>query len=163
MKSFLLALSVIYSTQIFGAPTQDIMKTENVIAMLNSAESKVKWDVTSAVIADVTCDGKPDAAIVGYENDKVVWLGVVIGGKKDIVLKPITMSFTVDSRNQTSFCSIPVHIEVQPISCKDEDIGTLPGCKEVKGCSEFSMIDNACDSFHFYWDSSKKGLVWWRR
>jgi hypothetical protein len=26
----------------------------------------------------------------------------------------------------------------------------------------FTVIDNACDPFNFYWDSSCKSLAWWR-
>lgn len=160
MKIIFLALSLMFSTQTFGETDKN---ADHSILILHAAEPTVAWDAKTAVESDVTCDGALDTAIVGYEKNNIVWLGVVLGGQGNDVIKPTTMSFTVNSENQASFCSVPVHIETQPIVCEDEDIGELPGCVQVKGCSDFSMIDNACDSFHFYWDSSQNKLVWWRR
>jgi len=36
-------------------------------------------------------------------------------------------------------------------------------CKPTKGCHSFTVIDDECDSFNFYWDSSRRTLAWWRQ
>lgn len=143
----------------FGATAQDKKTTDAAISALHVAQPKVNWDAKTAVSADVTCDGRADTAIVGYDRNEAVWLGVVSGNSK----YPVTMKFLVGKHSQDSFCSIPVQIETHPIDCEGDEGETLPGCKKVKGCSDFSLVDNSCDSFHFYWDSTRKKLAWWRR
>ena len=70
-------------------------------------------------------------------------------------------SFFVGSGVQDSFCAAPARIQVAPLDCDAEDY--LRGCKRVKGCQEFSVLDDAGDSFHFYWDSTRRQLAWWLR
>jgi hypothetical protein len=123
------------------------------VKALRKAEPNVKWAKKRAVVADVTCDQAPDALVIGYEA-KEVWLGVVQVGKRNSAPTTEIFSFPV--------CAVPVRIETVPMDCKRDD-GPLPGCKIVKGCREFSLVDDACDSFHFYWDDEAKRLWWWRR
>jgi hypothetical protein len=136
--------------------------SEVAINALRKAKREVNWDAKTAVVADVTCDRVPDTIVVGYERD-AVWLGVVPGPGTNKSAKLSTMRFPVGTQSQDSFCAVPVHVETYPIACEDEDIGVLPGCKPVKGCLAFSLDDDKCDSFHFYWESSQKALAWWRR
>ena len=128
------------------------------ISTLRKAQPSVRWDEKSVVVADITCDGKPDRIAVGYGKDESVWVGFMQRGAR-----PITMQFPLGRHSQNSLCSTPVRLETSSLACSDEEIGDLPGCKEVKGCSAFSVTDDNCDSFHFYWNASRKELVWWRR
>jgi len=132
------------------------------INALQQAKHEVKWDAKTAVVTDVTCDGVPDTLVVGYEKG-AVWLGVVPGPSASKSAKLITTRFSVGKQTQSSFCAVPVRIETEPTECEDEEFGVLPGCKRIKGCLAFSLVDDSCDSFHFYWDSSRKVLTWWRR
>ena len=163
MRIVLLAFGAASWLLICGAAAQDPKGVGSAIAVLHTTKPAVAWDAKTAVSADVTCDGKPDTVVIGYEKKEVVWLGVVPGSDKNRASSPITMSFLIGKHTQDSFCSIPVQIETGPIECNDEELGALPGCKRVKGCSDFSMVDTDCDSFHFYWNSSRKKLAWWRR
>lgn len=128
------------------------------ISTLRKAQPSVRWDGESVVVADITCDGKPDRIAVGYGKDESVWVGFIQRGAR-----PITMQFPVGRHSQNSLCSTPVRLETSSLVCSDEEMGDLPGCKEVKGCSAFSVVDDSCDSFHFYWNASRNELVWWRR
>jgi hypothetical protein len=132
------------------------------IKALREVKREVNWDAKSAVVADVTCDGVPDTVVVGYERD-AVWIGTVPGTRSNKPAELTTTRFSIGKQTQDSFCGVPVRVEAYPIECEDEEVGALPGCKRVKGCSAFSLVDDACDSFHFYWDSSQKALTWWRR
>jgi hypothetical protein len=118
----------------------------------------VTWQTSRAKTADVTCDGHPDTVLFGTAR-KYVWVGILPGNGG----KPQTMSFPIDSGRQDGFCEAPKHITVSPITCSDPEMGKFPGCKAIKGCQDFSVADEACDSFHFYWDASKKMTRWWRR
>ena len=128
---------------------------------LREARPNVVWDSKSPVVADVTCDGRTDTVVVGYEGN-TVWLGVVPGTSGRTSTRPLMLAFPVGRHSRDSFCAVPVRIEVNALVCRNEE-GPLPGCKPVEGCSDFSLVDDACDSFHFYWDSSKNTLRWWRR
>jgi hypothetical protein len=130
------------------------------LKVLHSTNAAVTWDAKGAKVADVTCDRVADTIVVGYES-KAVWLGIVPGSKSTHVGEPITIRFSVGEHTQNSFCEIPVRISIYPIDCENDE-GPIPGCKVIKGCSAFSLADDACDSFHFYWDSSRKSLTWWR-
>ncbi len=128
---------------------------------LRNSGFSANWDANTRVVADVSCDGMADTPFVGYEKG-AVWLGVVLGSKSPIDRKILAMRFGVAKDDQGSFCATPVKLSASPMKCRTED-GPLPGCRQVKGCSALSMADDACDSFHFYWDDSRKSLTWWRR
>lgn len=134
--------------------------TQTPLEILRSKAPGAMWDEGISVRADVTCDGVADVVMVGHETN-VAWIGVVPGLSSE-QSEPIASSFPIGTHSQGSFCSKPVKIEAYPITCEDED-GALPGCQPVKDCQAFSVIDDACDSFHFYWDSDQKRLTWWRR
>jgi hypothetical protein len=163
LKIFLVVIS--FGVWIFSslATAQDLKATDSAVSVLHSAQPNVNWDHKSAVTADLTCDGKDDVAIVGYENSEAVWLGVVSGNSNAKDVKPVTMKFWVGKHSQDSFCSTPVKLETHPLDCEGDEGEKLPGCKVVKGCFDLSMNDGNCDAFNFYWDSKKKRLAWWRR
>ena len=161
MKIFLGALCVASGFVTFCAIAQDLKTTDAAISILRAAQPTVNWTAKTAVSADVNCDGKADVALVGYEGIDFVWLGLVPGSDFNKSTKPITMQFLVGKHSQDSFCSVPVWIKKLPLDCNG-DGDKLPGCKIVNGCSSLLMIDDNCDAFHFYWDSSQKELQWWR-
>jgi hypothetical protein len=159
MKCFALFMSLLLP--LLGLEAAAQTEPAAALKVLHATNDKVQWNAKAAVVADVTCDGVPDTIVVGYETGSV-WLGVVPGTKSPKAGKPMTTHFLLGKQTQDSFCDVPVRVEIYPIECENED-GSLPGCKAVKGCSAFSLIDDSCDSFHFYWDGSRKSLRWWRR
>lgn len=125
------------------------------ISALRKAKPTVRWNEESVTVADINCDGRPDRIAVGYHG-KSVWVGFIPDGGR-----PVTMRFPIGQGGQDSFCSTPVHIETSPLTCSSDE-GALPGCKKIPGCREFSVGDENCDSFHFYWHALRKELAWWR-
>lgn len=123
---------------------------------LRKTNESIRWDASTAVVADVTCDGKPDTVILGYRK-QAVSVAVVSGTNK----KPTTMTFPIATGTQDSFCNRPTKIEVTGLDC-ESDQGALPGCKPEKSCHAFTVVDTECDPFNFYWNSDKKALNWWR-
>jgi len=134
-----------------------VSKPEGVVNELRKSHSAVKWNSKSAIVADVTCDGNLDTVILGSEKNNVI-VGIVSGAHPN---KTKVFSFPIRPSTQDVFCAFPTRIEIAPLDCKSET-GALPGCKPVKACQAFSVSDNKCDPFNFYWDSSTKSLVWWR-
>ena len=124
---------------------------------LRKTHPTVKWNSKLSAVADVLCEGKPGNIVLGSENNKVI-VGVVSGLRPH---RTEVLSFPIKSSTQEGFCASPVRIETSPLDC-EPDVGALPGCKVIQGCSAFTVIDDECDSFNFYWDSSRRSLAWWR-
>ncbi len=131
--------------------------TNGALNRLHQLHPAVKWDSQSIKTADVNCDGKLDTLVIGTEKDNVV-VAVVWGTPKS---SPQLFSFPIRRDTQSGFCTVPKKIEVSPLDCESDE-GTLPGCTVVKGCKSFTVIDDDCDPFNFYWDASRKTLAWWR-
>ena len=134
-----------------------VAKTEAAVGALQKSHPAARWNNKSATVADVTCDGKPETIILGSEKNSVV-IGVVSGANPT---ETQVFSFPVEAGTQNGFCAVPKRIEVSSLDCKTEG-GALPGCEPIKGCQAFSVNDNECDPFNFYWDASRKSLAWWR-
>ena len=132
------------------------VSTTGALNELRKTHPTVKWNIKPSAVADVLCEGKPGTVVLGSEKDNVV-VGVVSG------LRPhsTVLSFPINSHAQDGFCAFPVRIETSPLDCAP-DVGALPGCKVIKGCRAFTVIDDECDSFNFYWDSSRHALASWR-
>lgn len=131
--------------------------------VLRGAAPQASWDDPLTLKADVTCDGQPDTVVIGRGAD-AVWLGVVEKSKPTAA--PLAVRFALGAmggaKDQGAFCGKPTKIEKTDIVCSNE-AGKLPGCVEVKGCSAFTVVEESCDPFHFYWDSERQSLTWWRR
>ena len=140
-----------------ASSTAQVSTTGVAVSELRKSHPSVNWNSKSATVADVTCDGKPDTVILGSEKNNVV-VGVVSGANPT---KIQVFSFPVSRSAQDAFCAVPTRIEVLPLDCESEG-GALPGCKPVKACRAFTVIDGECDPFNFYWDSSRKSVAWWR-
>jgi hypothetical protein len=104
------------------------------LAALHKLNASVDWNVSSAEIADVDCDGKPDTVMLGSEKDKVA-VGVVfaVPGKQ-----PQIFMFPTRADRQDGFCSKPQRINVSPLDCQSDD-GILAGCKAITGCKAFQF------------------------
>lgn len=130
---------------------------EQALAALKKAHPEITWNEKSEVSADVNCDGKPEVIVLGSEKDQVV-VAVVPSENSE---KQQLLRFPTRSSTQDAFCAIPTKIHLSPLDC-DSDEGPLSGCKPTKRCKEFTVVDDECDPFNFYWDASRKKLAWWR-
>ena len=151
------ALVVLVAISLAIETAAQVSKSDVAVNHLAKVHPEVQWDHKSAVIADVNCDRQKESIVLGKEANEVV-IAVVSGERQD---KPELRYFPIHSGTQDGFCTMPVRIEVYRLEC-DSDEGSLPGCKPVKGCQAFTVRDDECDGFNFYWDSSRKSLVWWR-
>jgi hypothetical protein len=122
---------------------------------LDKAKHGVVWDTKGAIMADVTCDGKPDLVIVGQKGGMGV---VAIVPGLDRPGPPIIGEFPTGRADlQDGFCEARPKVYLEPRDCRWED-GVIPGCKVVRGCKAFRVGGADCDAFHFYWDTTSKRL-----
>lgn len=124
---------------------------------LRSTSPAVRWNASSAKVADFDCDGKTDTAMLGSEKSRDV-VGVVWGAarKRPQILTLRTRTLTQDGFNEQSET-----IDTFSLDCKDEDGRMLAGCKTVPACRAFSIRDDGV-TIVFYWNSSKGSLSSWR-
>ena len=125
------------------------------------SRAPIQWDVARAVSADVTCEGKEDTIVLGYQGRNQIWISVRRNGTEGRPLLP-PIILPVGTEGAEAFCKTPVQIQTFPLDCKKGD-GPLEGCAVNPGCQGFTLSDGVCDGFHFYWNSQKQRLDWWRR
>ena len=128
------------------------------VAALHKAHPEIEWNEKSAVIADVDCDGKSEVIVLGAESGQVVVAVVSVGNLDQQRL----LKFPVRPDAEDGFCAVPNRVKVSRLECSTDE-GPLPGCKPIRSCKEFTVADDDCDSFNFYWDASRKTFGWWRR
>jgi hypothetical protein len=123
--------------------------------------TNVEWDKKSIIEVDINCDGKKDYAIFG-NSEQGITLAVIVGpvSKKSRIE---TFNFPVGKQSQGSLCQLPAKLRVESLDYDPtEQTGELPGFHSSKTCKAFRLDDDACDSFHFYWDHQANALTWWR-
>ncbi len=142
-----------------ASANSQVSQPNNMTSQLHKSHPEVLWNARSAVVADVTCDGKPDTIALGSQKGEVI-VGVVSGADPE---KVQLFAFPVRRDKQDGFCAVPKRIEISPLKCaRETEEDRLPGCRPIEGCKEFAVNDTLCDPFNFYWDSSRKSLTWWR-
>lgn len=144
-----------------AASAQDISRESLVSALRSVAPPNVAWDSNTAISADVTCDGRGDNVLVGYQGGSI-WVGLVPGGRASGSRRPIALRFGIELDKPDAFCSTPVRLQSEPLVCSTS-AGPLPGCKPVAGCIGFAITDDVCGAVHFHWDNDRNALSWSRR
>lgn len=154
MKGFLVLVVMLLAECVACAQ----LSVPSALNALRKLRPTADWNTGSAKMADFDCDGRPDMVLLGSEKNSVV-VGVVWAAQSK---QPQILVFPSGRQAQNAFCSIPKAIETVPLDCQTE-AGPLPGCRAAAGCKAFSIPDNGCEAFYFYWDSSRLGVSWWKR
>jgi hypothetical protein len=149
-------LKAVFVGVIFLVPANAQELKTNSVSEFKNSHPTIKWS-SKPVLADVLCDGNPATVIFGSENQNVI-VAVISSAHPN---KTQMFSFPIRSDTQDGFCALPNKIQFSALDCKTDE-GPLPGCKRIRGCKAFSVNDDDCDSFNFYWDSSRRALAWWR-
>lgn len=136
-----------------------------VYSTLSDEKPSVRWDGRLSTYADITCDGIPDEIQVGEDKD-AVWIGIQVLPGRPLALgeknKVVTRSFP-RGQSDGAFCGPPRKVEVYDRSCEGEDGKPMAGCHPEKSCKAFTVSDDACDGFNFFWDDDHGTISWWRR
>jgi hypothetical protein len=96
---------------------------------------------------DLVADGRLDTVTL-TQGGGAVTLRVDFANR---VHRSQTFRFTVDSGREDAVCALPVHLEKERLSAAP-----------MRGELGFAIVDERCDSLHFYWDRNQDKLTWWR-
>jgi hypothetical protein len=77
--------------------------TARAVITLRTSNPNVGWNIGSAKVGDLDCDGKPDTVMLGSEKDEVV-VGIVWGSAAK---QSQVFVFPVGQARQDAFCSKP--------------------------------------------------------
>lgn len=136
-------------------------KGDRVFSFASKRMKKVTWDKKSAIAVDINCDGSKDYAILG-KSKRGVTVALIVGPFSE-KSRMESFEFFVGESWQDSLCKLPARLVIESLDYDPtEMVGKLPGFRRSKKCNAFRLADNACDSFHFYWDHQTNTLAWWR-
>lgn len=157
-RAFLLSLSMClaWTTGPAAASIVDV-----VLPKLKQLKPEAVWDTRSAVSMDIDCDGQPDLAILGRAPDRLFvafFHGPVKAGMRPEIL------YFAPGHDQENVCSLnarvePASLDYDPV---EQEAGELPGFRRSAQCKAFTLADQECDSFNFYWNHDSGRLNWWR-
>ena len=68
------------------------------------SRAPVQWDVARAVSADVTCEGKEDTIVLGYQGKNQVWISVRRNGTEG---RPLLPPHHTAGRDRAGRCLLP--------------------------------------------------------
>ena len=120
----------------------------------------IKWDDSSIVSADISCDGVPDTAKLGYIENRVR-LSVTIGTSGETQSIEFGLG---ESGYQGSLCGTDAILKVTDMDYDLVEIfGENPeGFKQSKTCKGLNVSAGECDSMHIFWNHKTKHINWWR-
>ena len=136
--------------------------TNRLAAHLKRQFPPVTWKAASRLQVDINCDGIPDHVMLGRQGKKVVV--AVVTGPLTKASRAHVESLFVGTDAQDSLCLPEVRLIIEH---QDFDLiqilgGEPPGFRRSKTCKGFKIADDACDSFHFYWNHEANRPQWWR-
>jgi len=79
-------------------------------------------------------------------------------------MPPADFHFAVDPHREDAVCAVPVHLKRETL---DYDLSQALGAP-VKGFVRsahlygFAVVDETCDSLHFYWNHATHRVQYWR-
>src|ERR1700722_10591429 len=116
----------------------------------------VKWRANSVVLADFTCVGHKQPAILGTNSTEIV-VAVFINGTG---ARPEVIRYSARVRSPAHATLKVEGLDYDPT----QDPGyELPGFKRSKFCKGLTLSDGETDSTHIYWDHTSKQFDDWVR
>jgi hypothetical protein len=111
----------------------------NVIKAASRFVPGVKWKADSVVVADFTCEGHKQQAILGIDAKEMTVVAVFLHGlaAKPEVLKLLRYVETV-------------RLEAEALDYEPDY--PLRGYRQSKTCKGLAVIDDSIDAAHLYWD-----------
>lgn len=161
MNKRIITISVLILCAVTVAIAASTETANEVLQLVSKRMPDAEWDKKSIIEVDINCDGKKDYAILG-KSERGITVALVVGpvSKKSRIE---SFNFLVGKHSQNSLCQLPAKLRVESLDYDPtEAVGKLPGFRSSKTCNAFGLADDACDSFHFYWDHQANALTWWR-
>jgi len=116
----------------------------------------VNWRPGSVVLADFTCVGHKQQAILGINSTEIV-IAIFINGPGS---QPKVLRYSAKSRNPAHATLTAEGLDYDPT----EDPGyELPGFRRSKSCKGLNLSDGETDSAHIYWNYASRQFNDWAR
>ena len=112
------------------------------------------------LVVDLDADHRPDTVALTHTS-KQIEVTVTYGDRQ---WKPQSFRFAVDPNRHDAVCTLPVYLKREAL---DYDIAQAVG-SPVEGFVRsphlygFVVMDNMCDSLHFYWNHATHRVEYWR-
>ena len=144
LLALLLQITAIQKQQVFDAA--------------NKLMPSISWKQNSVTVADFTCRGRQEQAILGTVKSEAAEPYAILAVFLDGLNKQpelIRDSVHVTERVQLTTESLDYSIE--------EAIGTpMGGFERSQTCKGLNLADGETDSIHIYWDHSVRMFFTWR-
>jgi hypothetical protein len=115
----------------------------------------VRWRPKSALIADFSCRGHREQAILGMTAKDIV-VAVFLNGLTE---KPEVLRYSAEARDPKSLKLTIESLDYDP----KEDIGDLPGFQRSRSCQGLNLSDEKVDAAHIYWNHETGHFADWVR
>ncbi|HUA09027.1 MAG TPA: hypothetical protein VMA98_07100 [Candidatus Acidoferrales bacterium] len=124
-------------------------------AMLLGAEP-----APQTLIVDLDADHRPDTVVLTQEPAQIT-VTVTYGNPR---WTPERFIFTVDPAREDGVCALPVSLRRETLGYDlTQAVGhKVDGFVRSSHLYGFSVIDNRCDSLHFFFNHATKKMEWWR-
>ena len=119
----------------------------------------VQWDVARALTVDMTCDGKPDTVVLGYQGHAQIWLSV---RQSTLPGRPLLMPLILEvGKPGAPLCQSPIRLSSEPLS--GQPGGELSPDKARATCQSLILEDGRCAPIRVQWNPQQQALEWQRR
>ena len=116
----------------------------------------VHWRVKSVVVADFTCSGHKQQAILGTNSTEIV-VAVFVKGTD---ARPEVLRYSAKVRNPAQAVLKAEDLDYDP---KEDPGYELPGFQRSKSCKGLNLSDEEIDSAHIYWNHVAREFDDWVR
>jgi hypothetical protein len=131
---------------------------QEALRLLSASRPDIKWELKSALSADIDCDGSPDKIFLGRAAGKI-YVGVV----RAVIKEPEILEFGVGPHAQDSLCQEPAKLKIESLDYDlDGEIGPLDGFRRSRRCKGLLLSGGECDPIHLYWNYNVNHMGWWR-
>ena len=112
------------------------------------------------LIVDLDADHHPDTVVL-TQAPQQLQIVVTYGDPR---WKPESFIFTVDPNREDAVCALPVSLQRETLGYDlTKAVGQhVDGFVRSAHLYGFAVIDNRCDSLHFFYNHKTKHMQWWR-
>jgi len=114
----------------------------------------ISWQPKSALIADFSCRGHREQAILGMTPNEIV-IAVFLNGLTE---KPEVLRYSAAVRDRRTVKLTIEHLDYDPKEAVGVD---LPGFQRSRVCQGLNLSDGKIDSAHIYWNHDTKQFDDW--
>ena len=133
-----------------------LAQAPSVTAAVSKFVPDVSWRPKSVLIAEFSCRGRKEQAILGVTAKEIV-ITIFLNGTAEM---PEVLHYSAQSRDPNE---VKLTVESLDYDPKDDDLGDLPGFHRSKICKGLNLSDGKVDSAHIYWNHDAKRFDDWAR